>query len=120
MTTYIKANRSTFFGVVPACSIRCDDGIAWLGAVAVTVRVRCQLEAISFALTLTIEALFIGISRLVECLHGYLHVLGMKAQLLVANSHTIILMDSAFANDSSTVFGQCLRALNIVAVCQNI
>ncbi len=48
MITYIRAIRSTFFGVVPVSSIGCVVGIAGLGAVAVTVRVRSQVEAISF------------------------------------------------------------------------
>ncbi len=42
------ASRPTFLGVVPASSVGCFVGIAWLGAVAVTVRVRSPVEAISF------------------------------------------------------------------------
>jgi hypothetical protein len=48
MITYIRAIRSTFFGVVPVSSIGYVVGIAWLGAVAVTVRVRSKVEAKSF------------------------------------------------------------------------
>jgi hypothetical protein len=40
MIKYIRAIRSTFFGVVPASSAGCVVGIAGLCAVAVTVRVR--------------------------------------------------------------------------------
>jgi hypothetical protein len=47
MITYIRAIRSTFLGVVPVSSIGHVVGIAGLGAVAVTVRVRSQVEAIS-------------------------------------------------------------------------
>jgi hypothetical protein len=50
MITYIRAIRPTFTGIVPVSPIGCVVGIAGLGAVAVTVRVRSQVEAISFVI----------------------------------------------------------------------
>jgi hypothetical protein len=44
----IRTIESTFVGVDPVSSIGCVVGIARLGAVAVTVRIRSQVEAISF------------------------------------------------------------------------
>jgi ABC-type amino acid transport system permease subunit len=48
MITFIRAIRSAFLGVVPASLIGCVVGIARLCAVAATVRVRSQVDAISF------------------------------------------------------------------------
>jgi hypothetical protein len=52
---YVRAIRSTIFGVVPASSIGSVVGIARLGAVAVTVRVRSHVEAITFGYFYTIS-----------------------------------------------------------------
>jgi hypothetical protein len=51
--TYIRTIRSTCFDVVPVSSIGYVVGFEWLGAVAVTVWVRSQVEAISFNITHT-------------------------------------------------------------------
>jgi hypothetical protein len=53
MITYIRAIRSAFLGVVPVSSIGYVVGVAGLGAVAVKVRVRSLVEAISPIIVLT-------------------------------------------------------------------
>jgi hypothetical protein len=50
MITFIRAIRSTCFGVVPASLVGGVVGIAWLGSVDVTVLVLSPVKAISFVI----------------------------------------------------------------------